>query len=110
MKNENEIIQQKKDGLKGDTMQQVTPSKIHYSDGSVTESPVVQIWDALSTSRSGCYRAFWAASPEADSGSPVIGYCSPGGAQKTINAAAWEVWRLYPDAQIYRNGKPVKKI
>ena len=84
-----------------------TPETIFYSDGSKVNAPVVQIWDDLHTERAGYYRAFWCASPEASTGSPVIGYCSPGGSQRTIKATANEVRRLYPDAPIYRNGRPV---
>jgi hypothetical protein len=86
-----------------------TPSLISYSDGSVVLSPVVQIWDDLGNERAGFFRAFWCASPEAESGSPVIGYCSPGGSQRAVKATAREVWEIYPDAIIYRNGRPVKK-
>jgi hypothetical protein len=85
------------------------PTEIKYSDGSVIKSPVIQIWSDLHTERRGnWYRAFWCESPDATEGSPVIGYCSPGGSQRTIRAAAWEVRRLYRDARIYRNGKEVK--
>lgn len=81
---------------------------IHYSDGSKVENPVVQVWDDLHEERSGFYRAFWCASSDADSGSPVIGYCSPGGTHRTIKAVAREVRRMYPDAEIYRNGRRVR--
>lgn len=85
-----------------------TPDKIQYSDGKVVTAPVVQIWDDLHTeARGNWYRAFWCASPDADSGSPVIGYCSPGGSQRSIRAAAAEVRRLYPDAKIFRSGREV---
>jgi hypothetical protein len=87
-----------------------TPSQISYSDGSVVHSPVVQIWDDHSVEKAGFFRAFWCASPDADSGSPVIGYCSPGGTQRTIKAAAWEVWERYPDTAIYRDGRQLKKV
>jgi hypothetical protein len=82
---------------------------ITYSDGSIVENPVVQIWSDLHTERSGYYRAFWCASPEATSGSPVIGYCSPGGSHRTIAACAMEVWKYHHDARIYRNGREIKR-
>ena len=78
---------------------------INYSDGRIVKECVIQIWDDLHTEQSGFYRAFWCASAEATSGSPVIGYCSPGGSQKTIRATVAEVRHLYPDAECYRNGK-----
>ena len=82
---------------------------IHYSDGRTVENPVVQIWDDLHTERSGYFRAFWCDSPTAESGSPVIGYCSAGGSHRTIKAVAYEVWRYYPEADIYRNGRKLTR-
>jgi hypothetical protein len=82
---------------------------ISYSNGLVVHNPVVQIWDDLHQEQSGYFRAFWCASPSADTGSPVIGYCSPGGTHRTIRAVASEVRRMYPDAEIYRNGKRVSQ-
>jgi hypothetical protein len=84
-----------------------TPQRITYSDGSVVLAPVVQIWDDWNVERSGFYRAFWCASATAPSGSPVIGYCSAGGTHRTVRATVAEVRRLYPDAEIYRNGRQV---
>lgn len=89
-----------------------TPTEINYSDGSKVLNPVVQIWDDLHTeARGNWYRAFWCASSSTSvaSGSPVIGYCSPGGSQRTIRACAAEVWRLYPDARVFRYGKEILK-
>lgn len=86
-----------------------TPQEIRYSDGRVVKSPVVQVWEDLHNERSGFFRAFWCADKDASSGSPVIGYCSAGGSQRTIIGAAQEVWKLYPNAQIFQNGKEVKK-
>ena len=73
----------------------------------MVERAVVVIWDDLHTERAGYYRAFWAASPDATSGSPVIGYCSPGGSHRTIRAVAAEVRRYHPHETIYRNGKEI---
>jgi hypothetical protein len=81
---------------------------ITYSDGTNIENPVVQIREDHSTERIGYLRAFWCASPTATAGSPVIGYNSPGGSWRTLKAVACEVLRLYPDAQIFRNGRKVK--
>lgn len=83
------------------------PQTIHYSDGSTVKDCVVQIWDDNHTERAGCYRAFWCASPVATSGSPVIGYCSPGGSHQTIRQVVAEVRRYHPNERCYRNGKEV---
>lgn len=80
---------------------------IHYSDGSTVPSVIV-IWEDLHTERTGMVRAFWAASPDATSGSPIIGYASPGGSHKTVRACAAEARRLFPGETIYRNGRAVK--
>lgn len=77
---------------------------IHYSDGRVVPS-VICIWDHCHYG--GKYRAFWCASPDATTGSPVIGYCSPGGEHDSVTACAEEVWRYHPGETIYRNGKEV---
>lgn len=63
---------------------------ISYSDGRTVKGAIIQIWDDLHTERSGYYRAYWCESPEATTGSPVIGYCSPRGPHRTIKAAAQE--------------------
>lgn len=76
-----------------------------YSTGTTIKNSVVQIWNDLSNERSGMYRAYWCASPEAESGSPVVGYCSPGGSHSTIRAAVAETVRLHPGTPCYRNGK-----
>lgn len=82
---------------------------IHYSDGSSVENPVVVVWEDNHTERRGTwYRAFWAASPDATTGSPVIGYCSAGGSQKTIRETVREVRRLLPGQTVYRNGRTVE--
>jgi hypothetical protein len=79
--------------------------KVEYSNGRVVENAVVCIWGDSNTERSGYFRAFWCASPESDGGSPVIGYCSPGGSHRSIRAVAAEVRRHYPKEICYRNGK-----
>jgi hypothetical protein len=79
--------------------------RVEYSDGSVVENAVVVIWDDLHVERAGYYRAFWAASPDATTGSPVIGYASAGGSHRTIRAVVAEVRRYYPGEKVYRNGR-----
>jgi hypothetical protein len=82
---------------------------ISYSDGSTVKDAVVVVWDDIGTERRGnWYRAFWASSPDGASGSPVIGYCSPGGSHRTIKAVAREVQRYHPNEPVYRNGRLVK--
>lgn len=83
---------------------------ISYSDGSRIENPVIQIWDDLHTERSGYFRAFWCADKDAMTGSPVIGYCSPGGSQKTVFGAAREALRYHPGTPVFRNGRPVNNV
>ena len=82
---------------------------IHYSDGTVITDAVVQIWEDRGVERAGYYRAVWCESPDATTGSPVIGFCSPGGSHRTITATAAEVWRYYPDARVYRNGREIRR-
>ena len=79
---------------------------IHYSDGRSIES-VIQIWDDLHNERAGFYRAFWCGSPDDCCGSPVIGYCSPGGTHRTIRAAIAECRKLGYDDPVYRNGRQI---
>lgn len=84
------------------------PQDIQYSDGSTVKNAVIVVWEDLNNERPGYYRAFWAATPTATTGCPVIGYCSPGGSHKTIKAVAQEALRLHPGETVYRNGRPVK--
>ena len=84
------------------------PRDISYSDGSTVTGAVVVVWDDLHEERAGFYRAFWADGPNGTSGSPVIGYCSPGGSHRTIKAVAREVRRYYPGETVYRNGREVR--
>ncbi len=56
---------------------------ITAADGHTVEPcwrAVIVIQDDLHTERAGRFRAFWATSPDASTGSPVIGYASPGAA------------------------------
>lgn len=69
---------------------------------------VIQIWDDLSASRPGYYRAYWCDSPTAATGSTVIGYASAGGSHKTVKAAAREALRLHPGEKVYRCGREVR--
>jgi hypothetical protein len=78
---------------------------ISYSDGSTVTNAVIQIWEDLHSERPGMFRAFWCDSPTATTGSPVVGYCSPGGSHPSIKAAALEARRLYPGQAVFRNGK-----
>lgn len=83
------------------------PQSISYSDGRTIATAVIVVWDDLHNERAGYFRAFWAESPDATSGSPVIGYCLPGGSHRTIRAVVTEVKRLYPGEPVYRNGREV---
>lgn len=83
---------------------------ISYSDGRVVKNAVICIWDDLNNPRPGFYRAYWCATPDADTGSPVIGLTSAGGSHHTVKAAAREALKLHPGATCYRNGKPVHMV
>ena len=82
-------------------------ARISYSNGATVEDAVVQIWDDMHNERLGYFRAFWTDGPDAMSGSPVVGYCSPGGSHRTIRATVAEVRRLGHTDPIYRNGKQI---
>ena len=77
---------------------------IHYSSGHSSLSHI-EIWDDNHAERPGMYRAYWTAN--GTTGSPVIGYCSPGGSHRTVRAAAAEARRLYPGEKITRNGRAI---
>lgn len=83
------------------------PTTIHYSDGSARPS-VITIREDLSTEQSNMLRAFWSDEPDGEGGgSPVIGYCSPGGSHRHVRDVVAEVRRLYPDEEIWRNGRRI---
>jgi hypothetical protein len=84
------------------------PRDISYSDGSIVKNAVIVVWEDNHNERAGYFRAYWAASPDGTSGSPVIGYASSGGSHKTIKAVAREVLKFHPKETVYRNGRPVK--
>lgn len=82
---------------------------ITYSDGSARVS-VIEVREDLHSERPGFFRAFWAeVLPDGSlgNGSPVIGYCSPGGSHRTIRACAAEALRRYPGERVYRNGRRI---
>ncbi len=81
-------------------------TNICYSDGRMIPS-VIQIWDDLHNERAGYFRAFWCNDRYASTGSPVVGYCSPGGSHRTMKAAIAECRRLGHTDPIYRNGRQV---
>ena len=82
----------------------VSMATVHYSDGRSVAS-IIQVWEDLHTERAGYFRAFWSASPDATTGSPIIGYCSAGGSHRTIGAVVAEVRRLGHRDAIDRNGR-----
>lgn len=84
------------------------PRDISYSDGTTVKNAVIVVWDDRHTERTGYFRAFWCSDPNGTCGSPVIGYCSPGGSHRTIRAVAAEVRKYYPGESVYRNGREVK--
>lgn len=66
---------------------------------------VIQIWDDNHEERAGFYRAFWCRSADDTCGSPIVGYCSPGGSHRTVKACVADAARRYPHDDIYRNGR-----
>ena len=72
-----------------------------------TQALVIQVWEDLSNERAGYFRAFWTNGPEDTTGSPVIGYCSPGGSHRTIRATVAEVRRMGHREPVFRNGRQV---
>ena len=79
--------------------------KITYTNGKTVSDPVIQIWDDLSNEQAGYFRAFWCDSADATTGSPVVGYCSPGGSYRTITAVIAELRKLGHTEPVYRNGR-----
>lgn len=80
---------------------------INYSDGSQRPS-VIAIHEDWHTERVGYFRAFWSDAPDGTgNGSPVVGYCSPGGSHSTIRAAVAEALRLHPGEPVFRNGRRI---
>lgn len=65
----------------------------------------IQIWDDMHNEQPGYFRAFACDSPHASIGSPVIGYCSPGGSHRTFSAVVAELRRLGIHDAVYRNGR-----
>jgi hypothetical protein len=82
--------------------------KCTYSNGKVVDPAVAVIWSDNHNERSGFFRAYWSDSPDGTTGSPVIGYCSPGGSHRTIRQVVAEFRRMHPGEAIYRNGKLIK--
>lgn len=82
--------------------------KVQYTNGLVLDPACAVIWEDLHCERSGFYRAYWGDGPDATSGSPVVGYCSPGGSHRLIRQVVAEFRRMYPGEPIYRNGRLCK--
>lgn len=81
---------------------------VHYSDGRAVLS-VIAIWDDLHAEQAGYYRAFWVSHDDVlGNGSPVVGYCSPGGSFKTIRACVADTRRRHPGIAIFRHGREVR--
>lgn len=85
------------------------PRDISYSDGTVKRGCVVVVWDDLHEERDGFFRAFWADSPDSETGSPVFGYTDTiRGSYRTIREVVREVHKYYPGETVYRNGKAIR--
>lgn len=57
---------------------------IELSNGAVKQCRL-EVWDDLSSPRT-AYRLYWVA-PGETTGTPAVGYCSPGGSHRTIREA-----------------------
>ena len=80
-------------------------TRVSYTNGKVVDPAVIDIWEDLGSERPGMFRAFWVDGPNATSGSPVVGYCSPGGSHRTIREVIAECRKLGHTDPIYRKGK-----
>jgi hypothetical protein len=69
---------------------------------------VIHIWDDLHNERAGFFRAFWTDDRDSNIGTPVVGYCDPGGSHRAIRAAAAEARRLFPRVAVFRNGREIR--
>jgi hypothetical protein len=70
----------------------------------MANNTVIQIWDDYHNERPGYFRAFYCNHPMTSIGSPCIGYCQPGGSQRTIKAAVAEIRQRDKETPIYRLG------
>ncbi len=65
---------------------------ISYSNGETKECRL-EVWEDNHCEKAGFYRLFWTS--DGRTGSPAIGYCSPGGSYRTIKAAIADGVRLF---------------
>lgn len=80
---------------------------IQFSNGDKWEAPIIVIEEDLHNERAGYFRAFYQDSLESNTMVTVIGYCSPGGSQKTITACVAEVRKFDRETPIFRNGRKI---
>jgi hypothetical protein len=59
----------------------------------------LEVWDDLHNECAGYYRLFWAR-PGDSTGTPAIGYCSPGGTYRTIKDAIADGMRRFDETAI----------
>lgn len=59
----------------------------------------LEVWDDLHNERAGWYRLFWV-EPGATTGTPAIGYCSPGGSYRTIREAIADGLRRFGERAV----------
>jgi hypothetical protein len=71
---------------------------IHLSDGTQYEARL-EIWDDLHSERAGMYRLFWVV-PGESTGTPAVGYCSPGGSYRTIREAIADGVRRFGETAV----------
>jgi hypothetical protein len=78
---------------------------IHNTLGQVKDCHI-EIWDDMHAERAGFYRAYFV-EPGGTTGSPVVGYCSPGGSHRTIRATVAECRRMGYTDPVYRNNRHI---
>lgn len=71
---------------------------IHLSNGAVKRACRLEVWDDLSAPGR-AYRLFWVV-PGETTGTPAIGYCSPGGSYRTIRAAIADGVRRFNETAV----------
>ena len=73
--------------------------QIDLSNGK-TYTARLEVWDDMNFHGKGpAYRLFWA-SPDGRTGTPAIGYCSPGGTYRTIKAAIADGLRRFGETAV----------
>ena len=71
---------------------------IHLSNGTQHEARL-EVWNDLHAERAGMYRLFWV-NPGESTGTPAVGYCSPGGSYRTVREAIADGERRFGETAV----------